>query len=351
MKLNLAITSVGGALIYDLLEPVIRGLPDHVKILGIDQNRNASGRFLCDLFSSITAVPGTHTWLESVMATLESCEIGVFIPLSEKEVSATSLYKAEFERAGVSVSVPDLRYSAIVNNKLSLYDFLAKIGVNDFAYGPFIKSKTSRDWSNLFGDKFVIKSQQGSGSRGVYVVDERCERFESLLDDRSCGIGPISHIKPMVEHSDGSFLVMEYLQGEFYDVDVVYNPHWDSPFVACRRRQLRNPFSPVSTGHLIERNTTVENIVIKAWESLGKPVLCDFDVVVNEDRASIIDGSFRCSGSSGALRHLKISIILEAYYATLGVDRGMPVIPDKAMAVRPFTSLIPIVPHRVDEIL
>ena len=83
-KINICITCVGGRLIYDIIRS-IRDADDYkAHIIGVDSNKNAHGRLLCDKFYMVPdAERQPKKWLKSILQINNSDKIDVMQVFSE----------------------------------------------------------------------------------------------------------------------------------------------------------------------------------------------------------------------------------------------------------------------------
>ena len=93
-KINICITCVGGRLIYDIIRS-IRDADDYkANIIGVDANKDAHGRLLCDKFYLVPDSERQPTkWLQSILQRNTSDKINILLVFSEGETLIISKNK------------------------------------------------------------------------------------------------------------------------------------------------------------------------------------------------------------------------------------------------------------------
>ena len=83
--INVCLSCVGGILIFDFIQSLKNQKDFKVSITGIDQDKNASGKVLCDKFYEISEPIFEKKYLDRLIKILTKNKIKIFFPLSDKE--------------------------------------------------------------------------------------------------------------------------------------------------------------------------------------------------------------------------------------------------------------------------
>ena len=303
---NVCITCVGGRLIYDMIN-AIRDSDDYtITVIGIDVNPDAHGRLLCDYFRVFPlASSDPDGWLSGICALKDEIGIDAIICLSDDEARLVSRNKERLNALGIKTSVSKQESVDILTDKLLLLRHLELRGLK---VGPYVEINSlkdlrqSLDLLNYPMQKIVLKPRLGSGSRGVLVLDSKQTSFALNLHDRFCGTGAYKHIHEELIKKNidlKGWLAVPYWDGPVFDVECIAK-NGEVIMSSARRRQLKNIFSPTSTGHLVDLNQTILKYAKDVCKFLELDGAVDLDIVLLKNNIAIpLDASARFSGSIG----------------------------------------------------
>lgn len=237
--MRILLTGVGcpGAIgtIYSL-----RNNPSRVKILiyivGVDIDHDAVGKFFCDIFYPVPP-PESADYIPALKKLIEVQKIDIIIPQTTREIVILSQRKKELACA---VMVNTFEMLNLYNSKNHLLNLCEK---HDLLHGGYHLA-TNRDTFTHFVRKLgyphapvVIKPAVGNGGRGVHIVDATEIDFDAFIR------GKLARPRVTLEEAVrvlGSgddwpeMLVMEYLPGQEYTVDVLNTP--DMRLIISRKR-------------------------------------------------------------------------------------------------------------------
>lgn len=327
MNLIVGITCVGGHFAYDLIQ-CFRNQDDfNVCIVGFDSNPKATGRFFCDEFQ---VIPSAKTDSKGFIArVLESCKensVDIFIPSSEDECKAVSENIDIFNENSISTSIGNTSIVSVMTDKFSFLNFLSKNGINVGSFylinslNDVVESLKSLGYPNK---NAVLKPRNGSGSRGILIINSQMDALREIIPERLCAEGGFDSIIRYAKHKGidfSSYMIMEYYPGNIYDVDCVARDG-KAINVVPRLRQYDNPLSPYSEGCKLTKNKGVILYVERIISLLECHGACDFDIAMNlNGEPRVIDASTRLSGSVAASIHVGINIPAQL----LRIIKGMP---------------------------
>lgn len=300
------ITCVGGRLIYDTI-CALRDADDYsITVVGVDADPEAAGRLLCDHFAVLPmAEEDPDGWIQGILDLKGRFGVQGLVCLSDQEARVAARMRDFLLANGIQTSVSTQETVDVITDKLSLLQTLAASGIDA---GPFATLNSINDAATVlknlgYPDKrIVFKPRRGSGSRGVLVCDSTQAQFKMMVPDRFCGIGTFEQIKDELDRSNmqiDNWLAVPYWDGPVFDVEcLVSKGH--VVLSAARRRQLRNPFWPTSTGHLVDMHPAVLAYADEMCRALKVEGAGDFDIVLRSDGTCVaMDASARFSGSIG----------------------------------------------------
>ena len=345
---KLILTCVGGRLIYDIIKALKDANDYSLTLIGIDQNKQAHGRLLCDKFYKVPNVEiEPKKWLKKILEICEKEKAKIIIPLSDGEAKVIAKNYKLFSSKKILTSAKDIRFINLISNKFDMMSFLKKKNIN---VGSFVEIDSLDDikyYANNFGypqKKLVLKPKFGRGSRGVIICDSNKKKFEDLLTDRFCGVGDIDSIKKkliQLKLSVKDYIMMPYYGNKIFDVDCIAK-RGKLIEVAVRERQLKNPLMPTSTGHKIKMDKRIENYVKKLCGVFKVDGPADFDIVKDDKgKPILLDSGCRFSGSVGGSYNAGKNMLSQLLRFLLGIPFKEFKIRDGCV-LRPYISMIEV---------
>lgn len=167
------------------------------------------------------------TYIDQLLEICIDQRIDVLVPLVTRELPHLAENKARFRDHGITISVSDPEPLKTANNKYNLMSYCRKnsIPAPDFrlvnSTEQFIEALNELGYP---GRKICFKPPVSNGQRGFRIINESPDRMQSLINDKpsSTFIGLNEFLE--ICRSSSYFpelLVMEYLPGEEYSVDVL----------------------------------------------------------------------------------------------------------------------------------
>lgn len=350
--MKICVTCVGGILIYDFIK-ALRDASDYdVHVFGVDSDPEAHGRLLCDSFDTVPRADRDPAgWLERMSALIRINAIDGVICLSDKEAKIAAENHALWSKLGVEMSVGPKQTAEIMTDKLHLLSALAEGGLDTGRFLPVnsvAEVRTVVEQLGYPGTKVVVKPRRESGSRGVLVCDASRDAFTRFLDNRLCGAGRLEQVIEVARANGMTFedcIAVPYWDGPVFDVECLVQNGKVVQTVA-RRRQLRNIYSPTSTGHIVDMNPAVVGYAHRMCEILGVERAADFDIVLRPDgKPAPFDASPRFSGSVGGGYYAGVNIISQLVrvmfalpLASFAVRNGVPLRPFRTLTAIPVAN-------------
>jgi carbamoylphosphate synthase large subunit len=348
---------VGGRLIYDIISALREPLDFKAVIIGVDSNSQAAGRLLCDKFYCLpSAEDAPQRFMECVNEIHLNNNIDVILALSEPESRLLSKQRDSLNNQGIKISPSSWQTVRDMTDKLLM---LKRLYENDVHSMPFYQIDNSDHFDeaieacSLGKQKVVVKPRRGRGSRGVMIIDPHKKKFEQLLPDRFCGIGCAASVKEAMNKNNfeiKNLICVPYINGPVFDVDCISIKGEMMDFSA-RRRQLKNPLWPTSTGHKIDLNPDVRayaKTLCKVFEVDGA---ADFDIAIDEvGNPVLFDAGSRFSGSVGGSFTAGGNFPAQLVRALLELPLQKMEIRDKTV-LRPFITMAEIPIQNEDDLL
>jgi predicted ATP-grasp superfamily ATP-dependent carboligase len=355
--LVICITCVGGRLIYDIIS-ALRDADDYtVTVVGVDADPDAAGRLLCDKFFVLPmADSDPDGWVKAILELQSKTGVTGLICLSDQEARLAAQQADKFASAGIRTSVSSWETVNAMTDKLLLLQMLVNGGLK---VGPFKTVDSTADAYAAVtelgypGTRIVLKPRWGRGSRGVLVCDAARKNFELFLPDRFCGAGTFDQVMAELERQkmdlDG-WVAVPYWDGPVFDVECIVDKG-KVVLSAARRRQLRNPFSPTSTGHIVDLDPRVLEYAKDMCRILNVKGAADFDIVLRPDGTPApFDASARFSGSIGGSYTAGGNFLAQLVRVMFGMPLASYLIRDKT-PLRSFITMAVIPDANSEELL
>ena len=158
----------------------------NIKIVGVDMTADPSAKHMVDAFYRVPAATAPE-YVDIILEICKKEKVDVYFPNISAEVSAVSARKEEFDALGVKLSVSNMESVAISNNKLHTYQALEKAGIPVPRYYGVHTVEDFVEGMKYMGypEKPVcIKIVDGSGSRGVRIIDSTKSRYDIFVHEK-----------------------------------------------------------------------------------------------------------------------------------------------------------------------
>jgi carbamoyl-phosphate synthase large subunit len=342
---NVCITCIGGYLIRDIIDSLHDAHDFDVLIIGVDANPSAHGRLLCDRFEVLpVAEEDEFGYIDSILKIHEDIGIDVLITLSEGESRVVARYRDRLIDAGIRVSVSNSSTVEIMTDKLMMLQHMDKNHIDAGLFVPINNNDDVKDALKFLGypeEKVVLKPRKSAGSRGVIIYDSYMSKVEYLLEERFCISGSFDDIEKELSNKGivlANFIATPYYDGPVFDVECIAI-NGKVTDMAARKRQLKNPLSPISTGHKVDMNSNVLAFAKKLCLVFNVNGSADFDIVLNDiETPRLLDSGARFSGSVGGsyiaganFMAQLVRVLMEVPYKPLEIRNNC--------ILRPFVSM------------
>jgi carbamoyl-phosphate synthase large subunit len=213
-----------------------------VRIVGVDMNPEAYGFALVD---EAYTVPGGREagYVDRMVELADREDVDVVLPLTTAELEPLSANRERFD-ATVAVSEPAALTTA--NDKGALYDLL---GGEGFEAAPaFRRVDTEAEFVAAcealgYPERPVcFKRPVASGMRGFRVLDPSADQLTRLLEEKpDAAVTTLEEVRPVLAGAERfpELVVMEYLPGREYSVDVLARGDAVGPVVPRTRSRTR----------------------------------------------------------------------------------------------------------------
>ena len=280
MKIRVILTSVGGLVAPNMIKSLKEDTSDEFYIVGVDVNEEAVGFHFAD--KSYTVPQGnSNEYSEHLLNIAKKEKVDVILPLSDEELLSLSKNKEKFKKEGILIPCSDYEIVNIASNKATMLQFLEKSGIPVPEYRiphNINELQTAAEALGYPKEPVVFKPCRARGARGFWVLRGDIDKRHTILYSRDRQ--EISFEWLLESLADNKqfpdVLVMEYLPGEDFNVDVLAW-HGDSLYIIPNQRIVPKA-GPVQVGR-IKEDREVQNMVRRVVKEFG------FDYWVNVEAA------------------------------------------------------------------
>ena len=260
-----------------------------IKVVGGDMSTDPTNQYLVDKFYRVPAVKDP-TYADVLLDICKKEKVDIFFPQMSAELPVLLENISRFDDAGIKVSITRNDSLYIANNKLKLFEFMKE---NNIPVSKFSVISSLDDFDKAirevgYPEKPVcVKLTESSGARGVRVIDDSKSRYHIFAHEKPDSFY-ISYedMKKTLEDADEfpELMVMEYLSGDEYDVDLIADTG-KVLFMAGRRNPVM--VMSITQESVLENNEEAYRIAEQIVEKLG------LDGVIGIDYKFAEDGSCR----------------------------------------------------------
>lgn len=332
-KITILITAVGTQSMPGLADCFHKNGEREVRIVGADISDDPT---ICQMVDTLYQVPKVYdpTYIDSLLDICKKEQVDIFFPFMDEELELVGKRLREFEELGVKVSIASSEAIWITNNKLRFYEFLKKNNVKVPVFYSITSYGEYEDACEKLGypsEKVCIKTINGSGSRGIRILDENADLYRQFIEEKPNSmtvtkyifdaiIAGQMHLEPM--------MAMEYLPGAECSVDVLAE---NGKILYMVGRESNNVLASIPQDSVLKEIPEAYEICRKVCELLKIDGNADFDFKYDkEDKPVLMEVNPRLAATLSViavggvnLPYLRIKQILGEELPKLDVKYGV----------------------------
>ena len=258
----------------------------NVRLIGADMNHDDT---ILQMFDQYYQVPrgDDPSYADAILDICIKEKVDVVIPIMSVELETLAKNADRFAAAGVALSVSDLEPLRIANDKLALLKFMQENGIPT---ARFCEVNCVADVDKALeevGIPVVFKTTEGSGSRGMRIIDPGKSRFDILFHEKptSAYVTLQDFKETLQEGQMPQMLAMEYLPGHEYTVDMLCD-HGKVLYSLCRRGL--NVQTSIILDGIVEDKPEITGLCNQVAEKLKLTGNIGFDVKERADGTPVI---------------------------------------------------------------
>jgi len=197
-----------------------------IRIIGVDMDENSAGFSMVDK-AHLVPPAADDNFICEMLAICQREKVDVVVPLVTRELMKFAVSKDKFKEIGTVVSISDPRSLRIANNKHLLMEHCSKRGI---PVPQFIKVSDYDGFEDAAfelgypGKNICFKPPVSNGLRGFRILTNKIDRLDLLINQKPMNtVTTLEDIVPILKSARAfpELLIMEYLPGKEYSVDVL----------------------------------------------------------------------------------------------------------------------------------
>ena len=258
----------------------------NIRLIGADMNHDDT---ILQMFDQYYQVPRGDDpgYADAILDICIKEHVDVVIPIMSVELETLAQNADRFAEAGVVLSVSDLEPLKIANNKLALFAFMKEHNIPTARFCEVACVEDVDKALEQVGVPVVFKTTEGSGSRGMRIIDPSKSRFDILFHEKpTSAYVTLQDFKETLQEGDmPPMLAMEYLPGHEYTVDMLCD-NGKVLYNMCRRGL--NVQTSIILDGVVEEKPEITRLCAQVAETLKLTGNIGFDVKERADGTPVI---------------------------------------------------------------
>ncbi|KKK93070.1 hypothetical protein LCGC14_2696550, partial [marine sediment metagenome] len=269
--ISVAITAADGIGFPGLVKPLRRIRERNIRLIGLANTPQAVGFSMMDA-SHVIPHADKNSFIPEMLRICNQERVDVLVSIAPWELKKLSNNISVFENAGVAVPISSPKSLRVSMDKHLTFKHCEKIGVPVPSYYSVKDLKTLVKAARDLGypeNEICFKPAMSAGSRGFRIIKSGIDRLKILLEYESgCVYMDIDELCSTLRSVDSfpEMLIMEYLPGDEYSVDVLAD---NSKALLVIPRTRRKVAMGASISGEIVKNDTIIGYSTKVVESMG----------------------------------------------------------------------------------
>ena len=298
MIYTVLMTCVGGELAPQLIRELKFNSRHNIKVIGVDANIDAVGKYFCDEFS-VVPFGSDPDYSSTIQKLVHIHNVDLVIPTSDEEAVALSFSKNLIVKQGCMLACVDSETLSLLTDKAKTYHFLKEQGVH------VPETRIVNDYNSLKvtvesmyeeHGEVVVKPARARGGRGVHIISSSSGGVEYFDDRREVHTDLSTFINLLMKDlkKELPLIVMEKLVEPVIDIDLLA---WKGKPIRVLARSRVNSAVP-NDGHIFIDDERLVSLGKKLIDIFHLSWLYDCDVMFDlKGNPCVLELNPRQSGS------------------------------------------------------
>lgn len=295
----------------------------NIRVVGVDMDDDPTTQYLVDAFYRVPAASAPE-YCDILLDICRKEKVDIYFPNISAEVSAVVARQGDFDQIGVKLSVSNLESIEISNNKLRAYEVLktAEIPVPEFypvhSVEDFIAGCEQMGYPNK---SVCLKVVDGSGSRGVRIIDSRVSRYDIFAHQKPNSFytsyeDMLSVLKTASKLDE--MMLVECMHGPEYTVDLLAA---DGEVVYIAGRENVDSLMSIAQKSIVKRDDVAYHTATHIVKALKMSGNVGFDFMRNDaGEAVLMDINPRITATVSVISAAGLNLIYMRVKQLLGEE-------------------------------
>ena len=295
----------------------------NIRVVGVDMDDDPTTQYLVDAFYKVPAASAPE-YCDIVLDICRKEKVDIYFPNISAEVSAVVARQGDFDQIGVKLSVSNLESIEISNNKLRAYEVLKTVGIPVPEFYPvhsvedFIAGCEQMGYPNK---PVCLKVVDGSGSRGVRIIDSRVSRYDIFAHQKPNSFytsyeDMLSVLKTASKLDE--MMLVECMHGPEYTVDLLAA---DGEVVYIAGRENVDSLMSIAQKSIVKRDDVAYHTATQIVKALKMSGNVGFDFMRNDaGEAVLMDINPRITATVSVISAAGLNLIYMRVKQLLGEE-------------------------------
>ena len=293
-------------------------------IITVDVNKEAVGQYFSDYFFTISG-GNSNSYIKELLNICKKMKVNIVIPFSDEEALSLSKKNNLFKKINTKILISKYSSTKLVSNKKTLMEYIKENGIE---YPKFFYPRNISEVNFALKKlgyprkKIVFKPINQRGGRGFRIINSKFNEFNEITEKKKELYISYERLKKTIGHNKKfpNFLLMEYLEGEDFNVDVLINKGKIVNFVAQRRLEPKH--GSLEKG-LIDKDLKIKKYLIKILQKIELDNLINLEMAYQKKgkKGKLLLYEINARPSAPIITSFKAgnSLLENAIYLNLGI--------------------------------
>ena len=296
----------------------------NTKIIITDVNSDAVGKYFADYFFKVSK-GNSNLFIKETINICKKNKVDIIIPFSDEEALNLSKNKDKFEKIGVKILISDYKIIKFTSNKLSLMRFIKKKGIESPKfYSPNSIKEVNQALKILDYPKrkVVFKPINQRGGRGFRILNSNFDEYNEITKKKKEFFITEERLKKIIlkKKFSSNFILMEYLEGEDFNVDVLADKGNIINYVALRRLEPKH--GSLEKG-IVDKDLRIKNYLLSIFSKIKFNNLVNLEMAYQKKNKKgkllLYEVNARASAPIIVSAKAGYSILENAIYSNIGI--------------------------------
>lgn len=277
--ITILITAVGTQSMPGLADCFHKNGERAIRIIGADMSNDPT---IYQMVDALYQVPKVYedAYIDTLLDICKKENVDIFFPFMDEELELVETRRGDFEKQGTIVSIASREVITTTNNKLRFYQFLQENGFDIpkfYSVNNYDEYEAACEKLGYPKEKVCIKTINGSGSRGIRILDEYVDMYKQFVAEKP---NSMSLPKPAFDSIISGheplepMMAMEYLPGIECSVDVLAS---NGEIIYMVGRESNDVLASIPQDSRLKKNPEAYEICRRVCKLLNIDGNADFD--------------------------------------------------------------------------